>query len=563
MKTSAAQGNKNEDDEEESEDNDFEEDEELLGLSFCQLGGGWPRVVALDCEMCTAEDGVSQLARISCIDGGSATIVIDEFVQPERKIVDYLTQFSGVTQQDMDDATMTMESAQDSVADLLDGVEKEEEEEEKTDSKSKSKAKKKVKSGGTEKECSKNTAPASATRLFPAFAVGHSLDFDLRSLRIIHTRIVDTSVLYRHHAGLPYRYSLKHLSFKYLGREIQQNRTTEGKKSVDSSSTTAAQGHSSVEDAEAALQLLEAHIQSSDARVVDAESMSLLKRGTIFGDFFGRTKSEIVDAVKANSAPSTSVSRGAASAMAAFASHAQSLSLSSSSSSSSSSPQTVSTTTEGVSSFASTTSSSNKVYIRPQRSILALPDMLDSNKVRAPVILGSPSWVSSLVAGVASGKPIRATSSASSSSSSSTGNEHTASVETTHKVITRIVEEARLAISGGSNNRQASVASIGPHHHPLSLTIAELEAPRKQPSTTLGAKSSSLSSRPDIIELDSAFSSLCSRLPLGTVVLVASQGSQQRFGAGVRHSKSKLSDEDLVKTAEAQVGCLFLHVCNR
>ena len=67
----------------------------------------------------------------------------------------------------------------------------------------------------------------------------------------------------------------------------------------------------------------------------------------------------------------------------------------------------------------------------------------------------------------------------------------------------------------------------------------------------------------NISEFDSAISSLCSRLPLGTVVMLASQGSDRRFGAGIRHSIGKLSELDIIRTGEAQVGCFFLHVCNR
>jgi hypothetical protein len=98
------------------------------------------------------------------------------------------------------------------------------------------------------------------------------------------------------------------------------------------------------------------------------------------------------------------------------------------------------------------------------------------------------------------------------------------------------------------------------HHHPLSLIIAEMDVPQIfETHLSSGEAASSL----NISEFDSAISSLCSRLPLGTVVMLASQGSDRRFGAGIRHSIGKLSDVEIIKTGEAQVGCFFLHVCNR
>jgi hypothetical protein len=64
--------------------------------------------------------------------------------------------------------------------------------------------------------------------------LGHAIDNDLNVVRIIHPCVVDTVLLYPHPRGLPVRFGLKVLSYKYLGRGIQM---------------AGADGHDSKEDA--------------------------------------------------------------------------------------------------------------------------------------------------------------------------------------------------------------------------------------------------------------------------------------------------------------------------
>jgi len=61
----------------------------------------------------------------------------------------------------------------------------------------------------------------------------------MKALQMIHERVIDTSVLYPHTMGLPYKRSLKELSAQYLNRFIQQDKT----------------GHDSYEDAVASMDL--------------------------------------------------------------------------------------------------------------------------------------------------------------------------------------------------------------------------------------------------------------------------------------------------------------------
>ena len=41
--------------------------------------------------------------------------------------------------------------------------------------------------------------------------LGHGLENDLKALRMVHTRVVDTAVLFQHPRGWPYRRALRDL----------------------------------------------------------------------------------------------------------------------------------------------------------------------------------------------------------------------------------------------------------------------------------------------------------------------------------------------------------------
>ncbi len=75
--------------------------------------------------------------------------------------------------------------------------------------------------------------------------LGHSLDCDMATLKIRHPLIIDTTQIYRHPRGPPFKPSLKWLTKKWLGREIQ----------------TSDQGHDSREDARACVDLLRMKLQ--------------------------------------------------------------------------------------------------------------------------------------------------------------------------------------------------------------------------------------------------------------------------------------------------------------
>ena len=72
--------------------------------------------------------------------------------------------------------------------------------------------------------------------------IGHSLNSDLRALKLTHPFIVDTAIAYPHPRGPPMKPSLKWLAQKYLGQEIQKG--------------DGGRGHDSIEDAKACLNLI-------------------------------------------------------------------------------------------------------------------------------------------------------------------------------------------------------------------------------------------------------------------------------------------------------------------
>ncbi|EGV99518.1 RNA exonuclease 1 homolog isoform X2 [Cricetulus griseus] len=150
-------------------------------------------VFALDCEMSYTTYGL-ELTRVTVVDT-DMQVVYDTFVKPDNEVVDYNTRFSGVTEADLVDTSVTLRDVQ-----------------------------------------------AVLLSMFSAdtILIGHSLESDLLALKVIHSTVVDTSVLFPHRLGLPYKRSLRNLMADYLRQIIQDN--------VD--------GHSSSEDASACMHLV-------------------------------------------------------------------------------------------------------------------------------------------------------------------------------------------------------------------------------------------------------------------------------------------------------------------
>ncbi|XP_067008809.1 putative exonuclease GOR isoform X2 [Anabrus simplex] len=151
-------------------------------------------VYALDCEMCFTTRGL-ELTKVTVV-ATDGRLVYDCLVKPENYIIDYNTRFSGITARDL--AKKGTKSLKDVQNDLMGFINAD------------------------------------------TILVGHGLENDLRALRIIHGTVIDTSVVFPHYYGLPYRRSLKSLVGCLLKRDIQK----------DSS------GHDSFEDARACIELM-------------------------------------------------------------------------------------------------------------------------------------------------------------------------------------------------------------------------------------------------------------------------------------------------------------------
>ncbi|KAH9360532.1 hypothetical protein HPB48_009334 [Haemaphysalis longicornis] len=155
--------------------------------------GSAREVFALDCEMCFTIRGF-EVARVSVVDCNGTT-VYDSYVRPGSPVLDYNTAFSGITAAHLRNAHTTLQDVQAALLRLV------------------------------------NTSTV---------LVGHGLENDLRVLRLVHGRVVDTAMVFPHYRGLPYRRSLRSLVGEYLSRGVPNGRL----------------GHDSVEDAKACMELM-------------------------------------------------------------------------------------------------------------------------------------------------------------------------------------------------------------------------------------------------------------------------------------------------------------------
>ncbi|ORZ10195.1 hypothetical protein BCR42DRAFT_422945 [Absidia repens] len=155
------------------------------------------RLLALDCEMGYTTIGM-ELIRLTVINA-NYEMVMDELVLPSHMVIDLNSRYSGI--QTLAGVQHNLTSIRQALFDRMD----------------------------------QNT-----------ILLGHGLENDLKALRIIHDKVIDTSQVFPHPHGLPYRYGLRVLASKYLSKFIQEG----------------SDGHDSFEDAATCLELVYYHHES-------------------------------------------------------------------------------------------------------------------------------------------------------------------------------------------------------------------------------------------------------------------------------------------------------------
>lgn len=147
----------------------------------------------LDCEMVRTAKAQNELARVSIVDENYRS-VYETLVRPSGKVLDYLTPWSGITKEMMEDVTKTLEEVQEEVCNLL---------------------------------------PADA------ILVGQSLNCDLNAMRLMHPYVIDTSCIFNTSGDRNRKSKLQHFVKIHLGEDIQKSK----------------EGHSSIEDSTYSLKL--------------------------------------------------------------------------------------------------------------------------------------------------------------------------------------------------------------------------------------------------------------------------------------------------------------------
>lgn len=105
-------------------------------------------IIALDCELVYTTSGMA-LARLTVIDH-NLVVVLDEHVRPQGTVLDLNTRFSGVKEEDVESSVLDAKGVRDKLGELIDE---------------------------------------------DTIMVGHGLENDMKAMRIVHLRVIDTAIV--------------------------------------------------------------------------------------------------------------------------------------------------------------------------------------------------------------------------------------------------------------------------------------------------------------------------------------------------------------------------------
>ena len=173
---------------------------------------GYP-MFAVDCEMVLTGDGL-ELARVSLVNE-ALVCIYDQLVKPEKPVLDYKTQFSGITQDTLEGVSTALPEVHAALRSLL------------------------------PPQC---------------ILIGHSLENDLSALKMAHPYVVDTSCLFTSCKNSLSKPKLRLLTKRLLGSNIQMGSS----------------GHSSVEDATACMRLVQLRMRDRQRATIPWKNRSIL-----------------------------------------------------------------------------------------------------------------------------------------------------------------------------------------------------------------------------------------------------------------------------------------------
>ncbi|KAI3834216.1 hypothetical protein MKX03_030023 [Papaver bracteatum] len=174
------------------------------------------RMLSVDCEMVLCEDKTESLVQV-CVVNRNLEVKLNELVKLDKPVIDYRTQIHGISAKDLERATCSLEDIQKSMKKLLsDGV----------------------------------------------VLIGHSLDKDLKALKVDHSRVIDTSLIFKYPEGHTHkRPSLNHLCKTVLGYDLRESNAP----------------HNCLADAQAAMKLVLAKLENKFDGVIPLKVKEVLK----------------------------------------------------------------------------------------------------------------------------------------------------------------------------------------------------------------------------------------------------------------------------------------------